>query len=59
MLLDRKPDGTLLDGHGGGLPDGGEPVYLPFELYHDIDFNELDFGELLSETIVGGVDEKD
>src|SRR5262245_14426149 len=32
MILDRKKDGTLLDGHGNPLPEGQPPVYLPFEV---------------------------
>ena len=49
LMLDRKHDGTLLDGHGNPLPDGQPPVYLPFELFNDVDFNEIDFGELVGE----------
>ena len=52
MVLDRKNDGTLLDGHGNPLPEGHSPVYLPFELYHDIEFNEIDFGEFIGESDV-------
>ena len=55
LLLDRKKDGTLLDGHGNPLPDGEPPVYLPFEVHHDIDFNEIDFGKLIDEVDVASV----
>lgn len=50
MMLDRKQDGTLLDGQGNALLAGNEPVYLPFEVYNDIDFRNLDFGSLVSES---------
>jgi hypothetical protein len=49
MMLDRAKDGTLLDGHGKPLPEGAEPIYLPFEVYRDTDFNEIDFGEFVGE----------
>ncbi len=55
MMLDRGKDGTLLDGHGNPLPEGQPPVYLPFELYDDVDFNELDFGEFNGEFEVQGI----
>lgn len=55
MMLDRKPDGTLLDGHGNPLPEGQPPVYLPFEVHGDIEFNEIDFGEFLGEFDIEGV----
>ena len=56
MLIDRAPDGTLLDGKGSPLPLGKPPVYLPFELYDDVEFNDIDFGEFLGEEEVPGVD---
>lgn len=49
LMLDRRQDGVLLDGHGNPLPDGQSPVYLPFELFNDVDFNEIDFGEFIGE----------
>jgi hypothetical protein len=49
MMLDRRADGTLLDGHGNQLPHGAQPVYLPFEVYTDVDFNTIDFGEFVGE----------
>jgi hypothetical protein len=55
MMLDRNPDGTLLDGHGQPLKDGEAPVYLPFQAYKECDFNDLDFGEFIDETDVPGV----
>lgn len=55
MILDRMKDGTLLDGHGKPLPDGAPPVYLPYELYKDVDYNEIDFGEFVGEYEVEGV----
>ena len=55
MILDRALDGTLLDGKGNPLPDGRPPVYLAKEVYPDIDFNELDFGEFVDETELPGV----
>jgi hypothetical protein len=55
MMLDRMKDGTLLDGHGNPLPQGGQPVYLPYELYSDVDFNEMNFGEFVGEFETRGV----
>lgn len=55
MMLDRTKDGTLLDGHGKPLPEGQPPVYLPFEVYEDVDFNEIDFGEFVDEFEVEGI----
>jgi hypothetical protein len=55
MVLDRAKDGTLLDGHGNPLPLGAEPVYVPFEVYPDVDFNELQFGEFIGERESVGV----
>src|SRR5207244_2191277 len=50
LVLDQKQDGTLLDGHGQPLPPSQPPVYLPYEVYHDVEFNEINFGEFVSET---------
>lgn len=55
MMLDRKEDGTLLDGHGNPLPEGSPPVYLPFEVHGDAEFNEIDFGEFVGEFEVEGI----
>ncbi len=55
MMLDRAKDGTLLDGHGNPLPEGQQPVFLPFEVYQDVDFNELDFGEFKGEFDVNEI----
>lgn len=55
MLLDQATDGTLLDGHGKPLPKGQSPVYLPREVYGDVDFNELDFGEFIQEFQQEGI----
>jgi hypothetical protein len=54
-VLDRAGDGTLLDGNGQRLPEGHPPVYLQYEIYDDIDFNEMDFGEFVGEFEVAGV----
>jgi hypothetical protein len=53
MMLDQMKDGTLLDGHGKPLPDGQEKVYLPYEMFHDVEFSEIDFGEFVGETELG------
>ncbi|NNM85165.1 MAG: hypothetical protein HKL96_05335 [Phycisphaerales bacterium] len=50
MMLDRNSAGKLLDGHGMALATGQPPVYLPFELYADAEFNEIDFGEFIGES---------
>jgi len=55
MMLDRRPDGTLLDGRGNPLPDGAEPVYLTFEVYKDLDFNQIDFGKFVGEDEARGI----
>ena len=48
-MLDRRSDGSLLDGHGNDLPAGAAPVWLRFRAYEAIDFNEYDFGHFLGE----------
>jgi hypothetical protein len=55
LQVDRSTDGTLLDGHGSPLRDGHPPVYRRVEVYGDIDFNQIDFGEFVSETEVDGI----
>lgn len=55
MMLDKKEDGTLLDGHGNPLPPGQTEVYLPFEVYEDAEFNEMNFGKFIGETAVEGI----
>ena len=55
VMLDRSSDGTLLDGHGKPLPEGQPPVYLRYEVYNDVDFNEIDFGEFVGEFESQGV----
>jgi hypothetical protein len=55
MVLDRKKDGTLLDGHGQPLPEGQPAVYLRYEVYEDVDFNEIDFGDFVGEFEVEGI----
>jgi hypothetical protein len=55
MVLDRKNDGTLLDGGGNPLPEGQEPVYLPYEVFDDVEFNEIDFGEFIGESELGSI----
>lgn len=55
LMLDRTRDGVLLDGHGNPLPDGQPPVYLPFELFNDVEFNDIDFGEFVGEFEVEDV----
>ncbi len=55
MAIDQKEDGTLLDGNGNPLAEGKPPFYRPFEVYQDIEFNDLDFGTLVEETELLGV----
>lgn len=55
-VLDRADDGTLLDGHGEPLPDGQSPVYRQVEVFGEVDFNEMDFGEFVGESEVEGVE---
>jgi hypothetical protein len=54
-VLDRAENGTLFDGKGHPLPEGHPPVYRQFEVYDDVDFNELDFGEFVGEFDVEGI----
>jgi hypothetical protein len=49
MVLDQKKDGTLLDGHGNPLHPDAPSVYLPYEVFTDVDFNNIDFGEFVGE----------
>jgi hypothetical protein len=55
MLLDRAKDGTLLDGHGNPLASGQAPVFLPFEVFGDAEFNDIDFGDFQGEVEVEGI----
>lgn len=55
VILDRAPDGTLLDGKGQPLAEGQDPVYLTFAPHGDTDFNEFDFGEFLGEEDIEDV----
>jgi hypothetical protein len=55
MMLDRQKDGTLLDGHGKPLPPGQPQVYLPFEVYKDAEFNDMNFGDFVDEVQVAGI----
>jgi hypothetical protein len=55
LVLDRAQDGTLLDGQGEPLPEGHPPVFRPVEVFGDVDFNEIDFGEFVGEFEVEGV----
>lgn len=55
MLLSQDKDGTLLDGNGNPLPEGEPPIHLPYEVYEDVDFNEIDFGEFIDESEVEGI----
>lgn len=55
VMIDRARDGTLLDGQGNPLPEGQPPIYLQFEVYKDVEFNEIDFGEFVGEFEVEGV----
>jgi hypothetical protein len=55
MLVKRAKDGTFLDREGNPLPDGEEPVLVPYEVYEDAEFNEIDFGEFVGEFDVEGI----
>ena len=47
--LDCAADGTLLDGRGKPLDPAAPPVYLKFDVFKDIEFNDVDFGEFVEE----------
>lgn len=49
LVLNRSPDGILLDRNGQPLKDGDRPVEIPHEVFEDVEFNDLDFGELVQE----------
>jgi hypothetical protein len=55
LVLHRAPDGTLLDGQGKPLPEGDLPVYRQVEVFEDVDFNEIDFGEFVGELEDEGI----
>jgi hypothetical protein len=48
----RDRDGTFRDEQGGPLPDGHSPQIRRFEVYADVEFNDIDFGELVEESPV-------
>ncbi len=48
-MVNRSPEGTLLDREGNPLADGEQPILLPYEVYDDIEFNNLEFGMLIEE----------
>lgn len=47
--LDRKPDGTLLDGNGNPLPEGSQSVYRTIQVLRDTPFSELQLGDFVGE----------
>lgn len=55
MVPARTAKGEFADAEGNPLPPGASPVYLPRDVYEDVEFNELDFGELIKEEDVGGI----
>lgn len=55
MMLDKQKDGTPLDGHGKPLQPGQDPVWLPFEVFEDVEFDDMNFGEFVEEVEVTGI----
>lgn len=55
MVPNRAADGTLLDVDGNPLPDGQSPVLLPVEVYEDMEFNDIGFGEFVGEEVVAPI----
>lgn len=55
MMVQRLKDGTLLDGEGKPLAPGAPLVYKPVEIFKDVDFNAIDFGEFIEEVDGAGV----
>lgn len=55
LQLNQAEDGTLLDANGEPLKEGDLPTYTPRELFHDTDFNDLDFGSLVDEQEIHGL----
>lgn len=51
----RTAKGEFADIEGNPLSSGASPVYLPRDVYEDVEFNNLDFGELIREEEVGGI----
>lgn len=51
MLRNQTRDGCLLSEDGTPLPDDGRPpVHVRPEVYPEVDFNEIDFGEYVNEV---------
>ncbi len=50
MMPNRKSDGTYLDESGNPLEYGEARFFKPTEVYRDIEFNEIDFGDFVGET---------
>lgn len=55
MVPNRSQDGTLLDAAGAPLLDGQPPVLLPVEVYDDMEFNDLYFGDFIGEEAVPAI----
>jgi hypothetical protein len=55
LELDRARDGTLLDGQGKPLPEGQPPIFRRVEVFEDVDFNEIEFGEFVGEFDAEGI----
>jgi len=55
MVPARTVDGDFADAKGNALPSGASPIYLPRDVYDDVEFNDLEFGELVKEEDVGGI----
>jgi hypothetical protein len=54
-LLLQEKDGVLLNESGLPLAEGKPPIYTKHEMYGDMDFNSLEFGEFVGER-EGGVE---
>ncbi|WP_254511423.1 hypothetical protein [Anatilimnocola floriformis] len=55
MVPSRTKSGEFADAEGKPLPDGASPIFLPKDVYDDVEYNDLDFGELVHEHEEGGI----
>ena len=55
LIPKRNSEGKPVDEKGNPLEDGASPVYAPVEVYDDIEFGEINFGEFVGEFDLEGI----
>jgi hypothetical protein len=50
LKVDKQADRTLLDGNGNPLPEGQPPVVSRWQVYDDMEFGDMNFGEFVEES---------